>query len=150
MILICECGTSYTTYPSRIKIGRGKYCSKQCSDKHTLFEKGKSTHPETQFKKGQTPHNFKGKRYTKARKNGRTYRLIYAPEHPNATKSGYVREHRLVMEKELGRLLENDEVVDHIDRFDTLNNSPSNLRVMKKVEHDRMNVSLNIHRRWYE
>jgi len=150
MTLICECGTSYITYQSKLKIGRGKYCSRKCSDKHTLFKKGRSASPATQFRKGQKPHNFKGERYTTSRKNGRTYRLIYAPDHPNATKSGHVREHRLVMEQQLGRLLENDEVVDHIDRFDTLNNHPSNLRVMKKVEHDRMNTKLNIHRRWYD
>lgn len=151
MILHCEiCNKEFRTYPSKLKIGKGKYCSRVCSDTKTLFKKGESVNTATQFKKGQKPHNFRGCRYTKPRKNGRTYRLVYAPDHPNATRSGYVREHRLVMEKELGRLLESDEIVDHIDRFDTLNNHPSNLRVMKKVEHDRMNVKLNIHRRWYD
>jgi hypothetical protein len=69
------------------------------------------------------------------------------PDHPNATKSGHVREHRLVMEKELGRYLRKDELVDHIN-MGTLDNRPENLRVMLKVEHDRMNTPLNIHRRW--
>jgi hypothetical protein len=141
------CDKEFRTYPSKVKIGRGKYCSKDC---HNISLKGKHTSPSTEFKKGQTPHNYKGETYTQSRKNGRVYRLIHKPDHPFATKSGYIREHRLVMEKELGRYLEPDEVVDHIDRFDTLNNHPSNLRVMKKVDHDRMNVRLNVHRRWYD
>jgi hypothetical protein len=40
----------------------------------------------------------------------------------------YVREHRLVAEKMLGRALRRREVVHHIDG-NTLNNDPSNLQV---------------------
>lgn len=45
--------------------------------------------------------------------NTEGYRLIMAPDHPNAHKSGYMFEHRLVMEKHLGRLLEKHETVHH-------------------------------------
>lgn len=148
MILNClTCSKEFRTYPSKIKIGRGKYCSRDCADQAKI---GKSFSPETQFKKGQKAHNYQGFTYSQARKNGKKYRLIHKPDHPNADARGYVREHRLVMEKELGRLLEDYEVVDHINAEETLNNDPSNLRVMTKVEHDRMNVKLNIHRRWYD
>lgn len=43
----------------------------------------------------------------------RGYRLLLRPDHPYATKAGYVREHRLVMEECLGRYLEPGEVVHH-------------------------------------
>lgn len=149
MIKICECGKEFTTYPSRIKDGRGKYCGRSCSDKYTLIKPGQHISPGTEIKPNTKPHNFKGESFTISRKNGKKYRLIFAPSHPYATAKGYVREHRLVMEKQLGRYLTPDEVVDHINPDETLNNSPTNLRVMKKVDHDRMNVKLNIHRRWY-
>lgn len=146
----CEvCATEFKTYPSKLRQGRGKYCSRKCSDKVTLIRSDRLIGGKTQFVKGQKAHNFKGWRLHKSRKNGRVYKEIFMPDHPRATKAGYIKEHRLVMEKVLGRLLEPDEIVDHINRFETLNNDPSNLRVMKKVEHDRMNVKLNIHRRWY-
>lgn len=59
------------------------------------------------------------------------YWLIYAPQHPHATKAGYVREHRLVIEKRIGRYLLPEEAVDHIDG-DRGNNDPANLRVFQK------------------
>lgn len=57
------------------------------------------------------------------------YVLVRAPEgHSGARRIGYMLEHRLVMERTLGRPLEPTEVVDHIDGL-TLHNDPSNLRV---------------------
>lgn len=56
------------------------------------------------------------------------YVLTYQPEHPHANSGGYVREHRLVMEKILGRYLEPHEVVHH-ENDDRQNNAPANLRL---------------------
>jgi len=51
---------------------------------------------------------------------------VYAPLHPLAKKSGYVAEHRLMVEVMLGRYLSEKEVVDHRDSH-TQHNWPSNL-----------------------
>ena len=56
------------------------------------------------------------------------YILEHCPDHPQATAGGYVRQHRLVMEKILGRYLTPEEVVDHKNR-DTSDNDPGNLEL---------------------
>ena len=56
------------------------------------------------------------------------YILEHCPDHPQATTGGYVRQHRLVMEKVLGRYLTPEEVVDHKNR-DTSDNDPGNLEL---------------------
>ena len=60
------------------------------------------------------------------------YLCEFAPNHPRATKEGYVRTHILVAEKKLGRYLKPEECVHHIDE-DKYNNSPDNLMVFKTV-----------------
>jgi hypothetical protein len=54
------------------------------------------------------------------------YMYIYTPDHPNTTKSRYMLEHRLVMEKKIGRFLGPKEVVHHKDG-NPLNNVIENL-----------------------
>lgn len=58
------------------------------------------------------------------------YWYVYRPDHPNTTKQRYVAEHRLVAEQTLGRYLQRNEVVHHIDG-NPQNNDPSNLEVFQ-------------------
>jgi hypothetical protein len=63
---------------------------------------------------------------------------VYAvvPNHPKATKNGYVLEHRVVMENNIGRILERWEEVHHKDE-NRKNNSPDNLEIKLTGEHQR-------------
>lgn len=52
---IClQCKKQFYIFPSRMKRGRGKYCSKLCSN---LGKKGKNCSPHSQFKSGLVPWN---------------------------------------------------------------------------------------------
>lgn len=66
---------------------------------------------------------------------------IYAivPEHPCANKHGYVLLHRIIMENHLGRILDNNEVVHHIDG-DKKHNIIENLQLMTAAEHARLHA----------
>lgn len=69
------------------------------------------------------------------------YLLVHFPDHPDATKGGYVRQHRLIAERMLGRRLLRGEVVDHANR-DTSDNRDENLRVFpSNADHLRATVS---------
>lgn len=123
------CNKLFFTNPYSINNGGGKFCCRKCYDIS---------------QKGRTPYN-KGKKVPK----------MWGENHPNF-KGGFVnngyhissyqgeklRTHRLIMEKYLGRKLNKDEVVHHIDE-NKLNNSINNLIVMSDVEHRRYHLKKN-------
>ena len=109
--------------------------------KKSISDGVKKHPPSTTFKKGFTPWT-KGKRgYTNkgSFKKGKLHPLwkggkfksnkyifILQPNHPFANQQGYIREHRLIMEKHLGRYLKQSEEIHHIDG-NTINNKLNNL-----------------------
>ena len=62
--------------------------------------------------------------------NGAGYVRILMPNHPRTSKKGYVSQHRLVMEKHIGRYLTEDEVVHHINNINN-DNRIENLMLFK-------------------
>lgn len=93
------------------------------------------------MRSGENNFNWKGSRkFKRGSKGGHV--LAYAPNHPFARKN-FVAEHRLVMEKEIGRFLLPTEVVHHID-CNPSNNNPSNLYLEKShTDHNLTHASLN-------
>lgn len=72
------------------------------------------------------------------------YKALYFPSHHRATKDGYVYEHILIAEQKLGRLLNDGEVVHHIDE-NKMNNSIDNLIVFKTLaDHTSYHKGSNI------
>ena len=131
------CGKTIFNFPSRIKKGYGKFCSKKCN---ALSMKGKT--PWNKGKKspktiGTLNGNWKGGRYKKS-----GYIFILSKDHPFSNNSEYVREHRLVMEKHLGRYLQTNEIVHHINGIKD-DNRIENLVITKNGSH----TTLHMHKR---
>lgn len=105
---------------------------------------------KTKFKKGHKSFtdgsNLKGLQAGKShwKWNGgryiaQGYFLIWMPEHPNSSKNGYIQEHRLIMEKKLGRYLTKSEIVHHING-NKLDNNVSNLLLLTRSEHATLHL----------
>lgn len=91
-VATCEtCGKEYALRGGKA----ARFCSRQC-----LYDS----------MRGEKAAHWKGGRHV--RSDG--YVTVYAPDHPSAFgHGGYVKEHRLVMEQHLGRMLRSNEVVHH-------------------------------------
>jgi hypothetical protein len=101
-----NCGEEYLSMPLKSsKAGKynAKFCSHSCSSKYLYGNK------LINIGKGEKCKSWKGGR-NKIRGG---YIEIFCPQHPAARGGKYVREHRLVMEKYLGRYLYPWEEIHH-------------------------------------
>lgn len=85
------------------------------------------------------------KGHKRSLKTGRTktkqgYILIYCPEHPKAYRKNYVFEHRLMMERKLGRYLNSNEIIHHMNGIKD-DNRIENLLLTTKKQHDTHTVA---------
>lgn len=93
-----------------------KYCSRSC---HARSRKGEKN---SNWKGGINVFDSYG-RY-----------VVYTPDHPKAINGRYVLRARLVMEKHLGRYLEDNEIVHHINE-DAGDDTPENLQIVTRSDH---------------
>ena len=119
-----QCNNSITKFPSLIGNRKyGNFCNKDCLG---LFRTAKLT--------GSLAANFKTGGIEE-----RNYFLVQAPWHPRKTKDNYIYLHRLIVEAKLGRFLEDNEIVHHIDGNHE-NNHWDNLQVMTQAEHAKEHI----------
>jgi len=146
------CSKELYVRPSHFKKGAGKTCSKECRDKYlSLLYKGRKMPPEfiEKIRLANTGKIFtnehrrkiglasKGRinREKNPKWNGGIsyngdYILIFSPDHPYRTHNNYVLEHRLVVEKMIGRFLKKSERVHHLNGIKK-DNRPQNLMAFK-------------------
>ena len=97
---------------------------------------------KSKFLKGKTGSKSRGWKGGRVR-SGYGYILIYSPNHQYKNKSNYVREHRLIMEKHLGRFLKPEEKVHHINGIKDDNRIENLILLPNKGEHTRIHNLLN-------
>ena len=131
-----ECGATFTRPPSHAARVKTAYCSRQCNGAARGREWAKHGHkgraawsPETAARvaesmRGEKNQAWQGGSYIEPDKG---YRMVRRPGHPRARANGYVAEHLLVMEEQLGRPVVLPEEVHHIngDRADKPGRSAS-------------------------
>lgn len=111
IVKCCYCGIDTEKTKSRIDNSINSFCSDKCSRKHF----------------SENPPHIKGDGTW--RENG--YVILY-----NNSKNG-IKEHRKVMQDNIGRELLSTEIVHHIDN-DVTNNDISNLQILTRSEHSKI------------
>jgi len=107
------------------------------------FKKGEKKSKKTKIKMAKSKIGKKNPSYKNGKfKTKSGHILVLKPKHPLCNTNGYIYEHRLVMEKKIGRYLKVYEQVHHIDG-NSSNNNISNLFLTTLVGNIRAHSSVN-------
>ena len=151
------CSKEFKTYPCRIRINQGKFCSVKCADKSKIGKAGfwqdkkrpdlvntKAVH--TMFKKNQKPWNdgiewdrMKGENNPRYKNGTYINSEGYVVKRFNRKKTIFY--HRYLIEQQLERKLRQDEHVHHIN-FDRQDNRLENLILLSVSEHMKYHASI--------
>ena len=110
-----QCGREKNVYPSIYKTRKRHFCDAKCF---------------ISFNKGENTYQWKGKRKTKAG-------YIVIRDYSGKRSSGYIYEHRLIMQNSLGRDLKKEECIHHINGIKD-DNRIENLELVKSNTHAKL------------
>jgi hypothetical protein len=105
--------------------------------KNTLASKREDVDWSSKFATGEDSPNFSGGKYI----DDKGYVRVLSPDHPRNIR-GYMYEHRMVMEKYLGRMLQPWETVHHINEI-KVDNRLDNLFLCSTKEHSAIHKEGN-------
>lgn len=114
--------------PANLRLGKGKYCNRSCMVEYRVKNKLFVAEKNAQWKGGRIIHKRTG--------------YVHVLNRRENDSRKYIQEHVLVMEEEMGRRIEKDEIVHHINHIRT-DNRIENLQLMKRSDHSRMHASEN-------
>ena len=115
-----ECGKSFTRYESEIKRSKNHFCSRECG---YIFWRGRDKKP----KDGDPSWHINSRGYS-------CYTVHKRNKITGVKKSHRIYQHRMVVEKHLGRKLKNEEIVHHMNGVKT-DNRIENLSVCNNHTH---------------
>lgn len=117
---------------------KGKKLSKEHIKKIVESHRGYKFTKEQKLKLSWSHFYRQGGEFRKKTSAG--YITVFNPEHPYTNSSNRIGEHRLVMEKKIGRYLKSSEIVHHLNQIKD-DNRPENLYLVKSVkEHNEVEL----------
>ena len=120
-----NCDKSFKARRCDVLRGKMKFCSRSCGNKG--------------------PHNGRWKGGRSATKKG--YIKVFSPDHPRRDYKNQVYEHRIVVEKHIGRYLKVQEVVHHINEIKSDNRIENLILFSNETEHRKHHAKIRKYNR---
>lgn len=111
------CGSGFMVYPYRESTAI--FCSRKCKSIHIGVIRREKAKP---------------------RISSQGYYFIKMPGYHRANKQGYAKVADIVAEKHFNIILNKNQIVHHKDK-DRLNDSPENLEILSKIDHDIIHLT---------
>lgn len=138
----CECGKIVKIKSNDLIRGNIKSCGCLISSiefRKKISDVTKGEKNPNYGKRGSDASGWKGGR----RKSSKGYIELYLPSHPFASKSNLISEHRLIMERMIGRYLNQKEVVHHKNGIPYDNRSENLMLISNKNLHKQIHQKGN-------